>query len=161
MDALAADAPVGLIAGHGRSPFLAANGIRAAGRRLVVVGLKGLASPWLMGRTEDHAWCGMARVGHWAGALRKWNIDMVRFARERQHPVDYLRRSYYESWLAGPHKIVVHRSSCGQCNHGKGRPAGHEANHARWHGPYVTLAEARSTAQQMTGVLIRSECKCI
>ena len=37
----------------------------------------------------------------------------------------------YENWLAGPHKIVLHRSTCGQCNHGKGRPAGHDANHAR------------------------------
>jgi len=67
----------------------------------------------------------------------------------------------YESWLAGPHKAVLHRSNCGQCNHGKGRPAGHDANHARWHGPYMTLSEARTAAQQMTGVLIRSECKCI
>ncbi len=67
----------------------------------------------------------------------------------------------YENWLAGPHKIVLHRSSCGQCNHGKGRPAGHDANHARWHGPYATLSEARETSQGMAGVLIRSECKCI
>jgi len=67
----------------------------------------------------------------------------------------------YENWLAGPHKIVVHRSNCGQCNHGKGRPAGHDANHARWHGPYTTLAEARDVAHNMAGVLIRSECKCI
>ena len=67
----------------------------------------------------------------------------------------------YENWLAGPHKIVLHRSSCGQCNHGKGRPAGHDANHARWHGPYASLSEAREASQQMAGVLIRSECKCI
>ena len=67
----------------------------------------------------------------------------------------------YENWLAGPHKIVVHRSTCGQCNHGKGRPAGHDANHAKWHGPYATLAEARRVAHDMPGVLIRSECKCI
>jgi 4-hydroxy-tetrahydrodipicolinate synthase len=67
----------------------------------------------------------------------------------------------YENWLAGPHKIVLHRSSCGQCNHGKGRPSGHDANHARWHGPYNTLSEARDAAHGMTGVLIRSECKCI
>ncbi len=67
----------------------------------------------------------------------------------------------YENWLAGPHKIVLHRSSCGQCNHGKGRPAGHDANHARWHGPYPTLSEAREASQHMAGVLIRSECKCI
>ena len=67
----------------------------------------------------------------------------------------------YENWLAGPHKIVLHRSSCGQCNHGKGRPAGHDANHARWHGPYPTLSEAREASHHMPGVLIRSECKCI
>jgi 4-hydroxy-tetrahydrodipicolinate synthase len=67
----------------------------------------------------------------------------------------------YENWAAGPHKIVLHRGSCGQCNQGKGRPAGHDANHARWHGPYATLAQGRETAHAMTGVLIRSECKCI
>ena len=67
----------------------------------------------------------------------------------------------YENWLAGPHKIVLHRSTCGQCNHGKGRPAGHDANHARWHGPYATLAEARQVAHDMPGILIRSECKCV
>jgi 4-hydroxy-tetrahydrodipicolinate synthase len=67
----------------------------------------------------------------------------------------------YENWLAGPRKIVLHRSSCGQCNHGKGRPAGHDANHARWHGPYSTLTDARQAAQGIQNVLIRSECKCI
>ncbi len=67
----------------------------------------------------------------------------------------------YENWAAGPHKIVLHRGSCGQCSHGKGRPAGHDQDHARWHGPYDTLAVARETAHAMTNVLIRSECKCV
>jgi 4-hydroxy-tetrahydrodipicolinate synthase len=67
----------------------------------------------------------------------------------------------YENWAAGPRKIVLHRASCGQCAHGKGRPSGHDANHSRWHGPYATLPEARETAHAMTGVLIRSECKCV
>src|ERR1017187_945632 len=67
----------------------------------------------------------------------------------------------YENWAAGPRKIVLHRASCGQCSHGKGRPAGHDVNHARWHGPYATLPAARETAHAMTGVLIRSECKCV
>ena len=67
----------------------------------------------------------------------------------------------YENWVAGPHKIVLHRSTCGQCNHGKGRPAGHDVNHARWHGPYTTLAEAREASHNMASVLIRSECKCV
>jgi 4-hydroxy-tetrahydrodipicolinate synthase len=67
----------------------------------------------------------------------------------------------YENWTAGPHKIVLHRGSCGHCNQGKGRPAGHDPNHARWHGPYATLALGRETAHDMAGVLIRSECKCV
>jgi hypothetical protein len=67
----------------------------------------------------------------------------------------------YENWAAGPHKIVLHRSTCGQCNHGKGRPAGHDANHSRWHGPYATLGGAREASHGMAGILIRSECKCI
>src|SRR3954467_52441 len=67
----------------------------------------------------------------------------------------------YENWVAGPHKIVLHRSSCSQCNHGKGRPTGHDANHARWHGPFATLPEARESSHNMQGVLIRSECKCV
>src|SRR5208337_5475813 len=67
----------------------------------------------------------------------------------------------YENWAAGPHKIVLHRGSCGQCNQGKGRPAGHDANHAKWHGPYSTVAQGREVAHAMTGVLIRSECKCV
>jgi len=67
----------------------------------------------------------------------------------------------YENWAAGPHKIVLHRGTCGQCSHGKGRPSGHDANHAKWHGPYATLPEARQVAHAMTGVLIRSECKCV
>ena len=41
------------------------------------------------------------------GALGKWNIDMSRHARERQHPVDYLRNSYYENWFAGLEKLLV------------------------------------------------------
>jgi 4-hydroxy-tetrahydrodipicolinate synthase len=67
----------------------------------------------------------------------------------------------YENWAAGPHKAMLHRASCGQCNSGKGRPSGHDPNHSRWHGPYSNLAEAREATHQMPGVLIRSECKCV
>ena len=67
----------------------------------------------------------------------------------------------YEKWAAGPHKAVLHRSNCGQCNSGKARPAGHSPNHAHWHGPFHTLAEARQITQTLPNVLIRSECKCI
>src|SRR5207248_2363958 len=41
------------------------------------------------------------------GALGLWTADGARLARERQHPVDYLRHSYYENWLAGLEKLLL------------------------------------------------------
>jgi 4-hydroxy-tetrahydrodipicolinate synthase len=93
--------------------------------------------------------------------LQKLAAEAGLIAKSAAPAVDAVNFYIYENWLAGPHKIVLHRSTCGQCNHGKGRPAGHDANHARWHGPYATLSEGRTAARDMTGVLIRSECKCI
>ena len=43
------------------------------------------------------------------GALGNWNIDMSRYARERQPPVEYLRHSYYENWLTGLERLLVER----------------------------------------------------
>src|SRR5277367_5463320 len=93
--------------------------------------------------------------------LQKIATEAGVIAKPASGPADVVNFFIYENWLAGPHKIVLHRSSCGQCNHGKGRPSGHDANHARWHGPYASLTEARETSHGMAGVLIRSECKCI
>jgi 4-hydroxy-tetrahydrodipicolinate synthase len=93
--------------------------------------------------------------------LQKIATEAGLIAKPVTAPAEAVNFYIYENWLAGPHKIVLHRSSCGQCNHGKGRPAGHDANHARWHGPYAALTEARDAAHNMTGVLIRSECKCV
>lgn len=42
-----------------------------------------------------------------AGVAGKWSIDASRHARERQHPADYLKNSYYENWLAGLEKQLV------------------------------------------------------
>ncbi len=44
-----------------------------------------------------------------AGSLGLWNADMSRHARERQRPVDYLRHTYYENWLAGLEKLLVEK----------------------------------------------------
>jgi nitrile hydratase beta subunit len=41
------------------------------------------------------------------GMLGQWNIDESRFARESQHPADYLRNSYYENWLVGIQNLLV------------------------------------------------------
>jgi nitrile hydratase len=42
-----------------------------------------------------------------ARALGKWNTNVSRHARERQHPADYLRHSYYENWLAGFERLLL------------------------------------------------------
>ena len=42
-----------------------------------------------------------------AGFLGKWNLDISRYARERQHPVAYLRHTYYENWLVGLETLLM------------------------------------------------------
>ena len=93
--------------------------------------------------------------------LQKIASEVELIAKPAGHVAEAPDFFIYENWAAGPRKIVLHRGSCGQCSHGKGRPSGHDANHARWHGPYATLPEAREAAHTMQGVLIRSECKCV
>jgi nitrile hydratase len=44
-----------------------------------------------------------------SGFLRRWNLDESRHARERQHPADYLRNSYYENWPAGLQTLLVEK----------------------------------------------------
>lgn len=61
---------VGLIAGAGRAPMLAAEGILAAGHRLAAVGLKGFASPHLAGLADAFTWAGLLRIGTWIRFLR-------------------------------------------------------------------------------------------
>ena len=40
-------------------------------------------------------------------ASRVWNIDMVRQARERLPPAEYLAASYYEKWLKGLERLAL------------------------------------------------------
>lgn len=40
-------------------------------------------------------------------ATGMWNIDIVRFARERTPPAEYLAASYYEIWLKGLERLLV------------------------------------------------------
>ena len=42
-----------------------------------------------------------------SGAMGKWNIDISRHARENQPPEQYLRNSYYQTWLVGLEKLLV------------------------------------------------------
>jgi DUF1009 family protein len=62
--------PLGLIAGEGVFPILVARGARAAGRRVVCVGLAGNAWPQLREECDEFHWAGITRLGGWSRRLR-------------------------------------------------------------------------------------------
>ncbi|HZR32072.1 MAG TPA: 4-hydroxy-tetrahydrodipicolinate synthase [Terriglobales bacterium] len=79
-------------------------------------------------------------------------------------PAEPITFYLFENWQAGPHKTVLHRSNCGIYRNGRGGSEKTEPaadSRSRWHGPFSTIDEARGASRGMTGVLIRSECKCI
>jgi UDP-2,3-diacylglucosamine hydrolase len=68
------DNPLGIIAGAGRFPFLVAAGARAAGRPVVIVGLRGLADPSLVEHADRFHWSGVVRLGRWIRVFRKAGV---------------------------------------------------------------------------------------
>ena len=66
--------PLGLIAGNGRFPFLAAAGARRAGRRVIAVAIREETSPELEPAVDELHWIGLGQLGrgieilHEAGA---------------------------------------------------------------------------------------------
>jgi len=62
---------VGLIAGNGRLPFLVARGMKASGMKVVILGLRGFASPRLAGLADEFHWVGLTRMGSWLKALQR------------------------------------------------------------------------------------------
>jgi DUF1009 family protein len=62
--------PLGLIAGEGVFPVLVARGARAAGRRVVCIGLAGNAWPQLKDECDEFHWAGITRLGGWSRRLR-------------------------------------------------------------------------------------------
>jgi len=66
----------------------------------------------------------------------------------------------YEDWQAGPHKAVIHHTSCGFCNEGHGRDGEFDPAHAKWHGPFDSLSKAQAFQKRMD-VSVRKECRCV
>lgn len=66
--------PLGIIAGAGRFPFLVAEGARAAGRPVVIVGLRGLADPALAQHADRFHWSGIVRLGRWIRLFRRAGV---------------------------------------------------------------------------------------
>lgn len=63
--------PLGLIAGEGEFPRLVARGARAAGRRVVVIALRGFTDPALRGLADAFCWRGIVQLGRWIRVLRR------------------------------------------------------------------------------------------
>jgi nitrile hydratase subunit beta len=57
------------------------------------------------------------------GAWRKWNIDAFRHQRELLPPADYLRLSYYETWLAALTGLMVKKGLVSREELASGRAA--------------------------------------
>lgn len=66
--------PLGIIAGAGRFPFLVADGARREGRPVVIVGLRGLASPELREHADRFYWAGIVRLGRWLRLFRRCDV---------------------------------------------------------------------------------------
>jgi UDP-2,3-diacylglucosamine hydrolase len=61
---------IGLIAGNGRFPFLVAQGMRKAGKRVVAVAINEETSPDLAGEVDEIHWVGLGQLGRCIDALR-------------------------------------------------------------------------------------------
>jgi UDP-2,3-diacylglucosamine hydrolase len=96
--------PAGLIAGSGRVPFLVAQGMRAAGRKVVIAAMEGAASPRLIDLADEFHWISTVRLGGWLRALKRHDVHeavMIGGVRKRQmmfSPMMLLR--YIPDWRA-------------------------------------------------------------
>ena len=63
--------PLGLIAGNGRFPFLAAEGARRAGRRVVALAIREEASADLEAAVDELHWIGLGQLGRGIEILQK------------------------------------------------------------------------------------------
>lgn len=67
--------PLGLIAGEGIFPILVAQGARAAGRKIICIGLAGSARPEVADQCDQFHWVGVLRLGQWIRTLRKAGVQ--------------------------------------------------------------------------------------
>jgi DUF1009 family protein len=92
----AADAPIGLIAGGGELPVIIARGIRAAGRQVAGIGLRGHFDPTLPDLCDRFAEAGTIKLGQWCRLARRMGareaIMVGRVSKLRMHdPIAILR----------------------------------------------------------------------
>jgi DUF1009 family protein len=71
------DAPIGLIAGLGQLPVISATTMKATGRKVVVMGLRGYAEPALKDVADVFAWRSLTRLSGWIRYFRKHGVREV------------------------------------------------------------------------------------
>jgi DUF1009 family protein len=77
--------PLGLIAGNGRFPFLAAAGARRAGRRVVALAIKEETSPELAREVDELHWISLGQLGRGIDLLKGAGAREAVMAGQVQH----------------------------------------------------------------------------
>lgn len=94
---------LGLIAGGGKLPFMVARGARAAGFRVVCIGLSGSVSPALASEVDYYYTAAVARCGSWIRKLRRHGVTSTimvgRVAKKRLYTPWRIIR-YIPDWRA-------------------------------------------------------------
>ncbi len=97
---------LGLIAGEGEFPMLVARGARAAGLRVVAVGLRGTHDPAIRGLVDTYHQAGIARLGRWIrifrreGATHAIMAGRVRKAQIVELPIWKQALVYWPDWAS-------------------------------------------------------------
>ena len=82
---MSAGGPVGLIAGNGRFPFLAAAGARRAGRRVLAVAIREEADPALEAAVDELHWVGLGQLGRCIEAFKAGGVSEAVMAGQVKH----------------------------------------------------------------------------
>jgi DUF1009 family protein len=77
--------PLGLIAGNGRFPFLAAGGARRAGRRVIALAIREETDPALESDVDELHWVGLGQLGRAIEILRRAGVREALMAGQVKH----------------------------------------------------------------------------
>jgi DUF1009 family protein len=78
-------APLGLIAGNGRFPFLVADAARRMGRRVTVVAIREETDPALEAEADEWHWVGLGQLGRCISILRAAGVSEAVMAGQVKH----------------------------------------------------------------------------